>query len=167
MATTLLPRGSSSIDTLNEGNETFQVTLNNAVNGTITTGLATGTILNDDAVVAVSIGDLSIAEGTGGIIESVTIVTGTVCDVDPGGNVTAIAGVDYAAASGQLSFAAGAPRTARCQCQSAATPSMNRTKPLRSSSAPVNAALATTGATGTIVENDALPSIRVTDATVT
>ena len=56
-------------DTAVELDETFVVTLSNVTGATIVGGLATGTILNDDAAanIRVGIGDATIAEGDSGV----------------------------------------------------------------------------------------------------
>src|SRR5690606_7680232 len=50
-------------DLLNEANEAFAVNLANSSNATIGTGAAVGTIINDDAVPTVSIGNARLLEG--------------------------------------------------------------------------------------------------------
>jgi hypothetical protein len=55
-------------DTLDEPNETFQVTLANAVNATISDGTGVGTIVSDDGAAAgptLAIADTTVTEGTG------------------------------------------------------------------------------------------------------
>src|SRR5262249_28723575 len=55
-----------SADTLNEAAETFVVNLSSPTNATLAHGQATGTILNDDPLPALSIGDVSVTEGNSG-----------------------------------------------------------------------------------------------------
>ena len=51
-------------DTLNEGNETFGLTLWNVVGSMVARGSAVGTILDDDPMPTVSVADTSVTEGT-------------------------------------------------------------------------------------------------------
>ena len=50
-------------DTLDENNETFAVTLSNAVNEFVTDGSGTGTIVDDDPPVQISVNDANTTEG--------------------------------------------------------------------------------------------------------
>ena len=101
-------------DTISESNETFTVELSSAVNAAIAVSPGTGTILNDDAVPSISIGDVSQAEGNAGfnnaIFFPVTLsapsgqtvsVTFTTADG------SALAGSDYTARSFVLTFNPG------------------------------------------------------------
>src|SRR5262249_46076125 len=91
-------------DTRNEINETFTVNLSNAVHGSITDAQGTGTIVNDDAVPALSINNVSVTEGNSGTISAVFTVTlsavsGQTVTVDYAtANGTAASGSDYVAA---------------------------------------------------------------------
>ncbi|UJH68323.1 Calx-beta domain-containing protein [Allomuricauda sp. SCSIO 65647] len=94
-------------DTDVEANETFNVTLSGATNGTITDGTGVGTINNDDSQ-SISIDDVALAEGNGGTTDFVFTVSvdggaNAFGDIDftvntGGGNATA--GVDYVAIVG-------------------------------------------------------------------
>src|SRR5205814_999822 len=53
-------------DALDEANETFRITLSSPVRATLGTTTGTGTILDDDPPPSVTIGDVSVAEGTDG-----------------------------------------------------------------------------------------------------
>ncbi len=101
-------------DTLVEGNETLVVDLTNADNGTIVDAQAAGTILDDDVpavVPAISISDVSVAEGHSGTTNTTFAVTlsaattNTVTVDYTTANGTANAGSDYATNSGTLVFA--------------------------------------------------------------
>ncbi|MGB0963913.1 MAG: Calx-beta domain-containing protein, partial [Mycobacterium sp.] len=106
-------------DTMVELDEQFTLNLSAPVNATIGDGIATGTIVNDDEDVApatppaVSIADLSVVEGDGqhshfmfvttldkASTESVTVNYATADD-------TAVAGSDYSATSGTITFTPG------------------------------------------------------------
>jgi muramidase (phage lysozyme) len=101
-------------DTKDENNETFNVTLSNAVGATIGTAGSTGTIQNDDIPPVLSIGNVSLTEGNAGTKtfsfpvtlsqasgKQITVAYTTA-------NGTAAAGSDYTTTSGILTIAAGA-----------------------------------------------------------
>src|SRR5262249_52562522 len=103
-------------DTLYEGNETFTVSLSNVSGATLARAQGTGTIIDDDAPVSLSIADASTHEGNSGT----TLLTFTVSLSGPSGNPvsvyfqttdgtatagTPLGGNDYQATSGSLSFA--------------------------------------------------------------
>ncbi|WOH48295.1 Calx-beta domain-containing protein [Bradyrhizobium sp. sBnM-33] len=102
-------------DTSVESNETFFLNLTNATNGgSIVDGQGVATITNDDATAVVgdiSIDDVTIAEGNSGTKTATFTVsrTGTAAfAVDfATANATAVAGSDYLATAGTLSFADG------------------------------------------------------------
>ncbi len=99
-------------DITSEATEQFFVRLSNAINATIIDDKATGTIQNDDAYVSIT--DVSRVEGDTGtqtLVFTVTLDAPTVYDVTVDfetANNTAIAGSDYVATSGQLTFDATA-----------------------------------------------------------
>ncbi len=101
-------------DLLLETDEVFLVNLTGATNATIGDGLAVGTIQDDDALPVVAIGDVTVAEGTGGTTNAVvpltlSAATGVTVSVDYAtANGSAVAGLDYVASSGTVSFAPGA-----------------------------------------------------------
>ncbi len=100
-------------DTLNEPDETFKVNLSSPLNATIADSQAIGTILNDDPTPALTINDVSIAEGN----SSTKNLTFTVTLSAPSSNVisvnyttangTARSDSDYAATNGTVVFARG------------------------------------------------------------
>jgi chitinase len=105
-------------DTTVEGNETFFLNLFNATGATIADGSGRGTILNDDSAppppkVSVTINDESAFEGNSGLRPVTFKVwldkasTKTVMVHFATANGTALAGSDYNAASGTVTFAAG------------------------------------------------------------
>lgn len=100
-------------DTIDEPNETFLVNLTGPVNGTLADGQGVGTINDDDAVPAISIDDVAVAEGNAGTVNAVFMASlsspsgNTVTVNFATANGTATAGSDYTAASGPVSFAPG------------------------------------------------------------
>jgi hypothetical protein len=97
-------------DALVEGNQTFSLNLSGAVNSTIIDGSALGTIIDDDGI---SVSDVTITEGqSGATIASFVVSLGsaasnTVTVNYATANGTALAGSDYTATSGTLSFTPG------------------------------------------------------------
>ncbi len=100
-------------DTAREADETFTVKLSSAVGATIGDGTGVGTILNDDPLPVILIGDVTATEGNSGSknfnfpvtlsnasSQSVTVKYAT-------SNGTATAGTDYTAKSGTLTIPAG------------------------------------------------------------
>ena len=142
-----------------EADETFTLTLSNPVNAETDRAEATGTIVNDDTALA-SIADVRAEEGDSGVTDigfRVTLsVAGdlavTVAYATADG--TANAGADYQTASGELQFAPGETEL------TVAVPVLGDTMPEADEtftvtlSSPSNAELATTAATGTIVDDD-------------
>ncbi len=97
-------------DALDEEEETFQVRLSRPTNAVIARGLATGTITDNDGVPLLRIGDITVGEGGGVAVFTVSlsapsahVVTASYRTVDG----TAEAGSDYAEAAGTLVFAPG------------------------------------------------------------
>lgn len=101
-------------DTIDESDETLTVTLsNNSVSATIADGTATGTIVDDDGAPAITIDDVTLAEGNAGTTPFLFTVTlsnlsATPVTVDYAtADGTATAGTDYNAASGTLTINPG------------------------------------------------------------
>jgi len=100
-------------DTAFEPNERFFVSLSTPVNGTIIDNLGVGTITNDDILPTISIDDLTINETASGtttanFMVSLSQSTSNVLTVDYiTSNGTALAGSDYTATNGVLTFAPG------------------------------------------------------------
>ncbi len=120
--TLTIPAGSapSKIDVLvigdltHENNEHLTLVLSDPAGATIADGTGTGTITNDDPVPKMSIGDVTVLEGTGTSIAAVFTVTLSAASGLPatvGWSVndgTAWAPSDYTDKAGTLTFAAGA-----------------------------------------------------------
>jgi hypothetical protein len=101
-------------DTLNEGYDTFVVNLSAPVNATLVRDQGVGAIMNDDAMPTLSIGDVSLAEGDGGVQSAVFTVTlspasGRPVKVDyaTADGTATVAGSDYLPQSGTLTFGPG------------------------------------------------------------
>jgi uncharacterized repeat protein (TIGR01451 family) len=104
-------------DTLYEFDETFVVNLSGAVNATIANSQATGTILNDDAIPMISIGDVTLTEGNNGTTNAVfpvSLSAASSLDVSVNfytGDGSAYYGSDYNYTSGTLVIPAGRTTT--------------------------------------------------------
>ncbi len=162
-------------DTTAEFDEVFTVTLSNATGATLGTPSATGMILNDDTSLSIAATEASKSEGDSGDTEFTFTITRA-------GDGTGTASVDFAVTgsgshaadgsdfggglpSGTLTFAAG--ETAKTMTVTASgdtiiEPDENFTVTLSNS---VGAGLATSAATGTILNDDASLSIAAASAT--
>ncbi|MCI0345724.1 MAG: S8 family serine peptidase, partial [Chloroflexi bacterium] len=107
--TTKLVSVAVSGDTLDEPDETFFVNLSAPTNATLGDGQGVGTILDNDPAPQLAIGDASVLEGAPAAFSvTLTPASGRVVTVAyTTSNGTAVAGSDYAAAAGSLSFAPG------------------------------------------------------------
>ena len=152
-----------------ELDETFLVNLTNAVasgrNVTIADGQATGTITNDDSAAppTISIGDVTITEGDTGTVTAQFDVTlsaasGDTVTVDfATADGTAVAGDDYLAASGTLTFSPGQTvRSIPVSITSEALVELDEAFSVNLSN-PAGATIADGQATGTITNDDWLP----------
>ncbi len=161
-------------DRVVEANESFNLTLSSASGASIRDGQAVGTIINDDAGVALprlSVGAASVAEGASGTANLVFTVSlsapaaGPVSVAYATANGTATAGSDYTAAGGTLTFAAGeTSKTVTVAVRGDTVVEANETLSL-TLSAPTGATIGTGTGTGTI-RNDDLPTISIRDASI-
>ncbi|MCB0923554.1 MAG: hypothetical protein KDB50_03260 [Mycobacterium sp.] len=106
-------------DSLVELDEQFTLNLSGATNAAISRGVAVGTILNDDVdqspavLPTVSIADLSVTEGNGAHAHFMFMVTLSKASTDAvtvqyaTSDGTAVAGADYSATSGTVTFQPG------------------------------------------------------------
>jgi hypothetical protein len=162
-------------DSVSEMNETFTLALSNATNASIADGSATATIADDDVVA--SIAPTSVNEGDAGTATANLVVTlshastSTVTVQAATADDTAtVAGADYQAASGTVTFAPG--ETSKnfgvlVNGDTALEPDEAFSVTL---SAPTNATLASGGgasAKGTIKDDDTPGALSIGDATVT
>lgn len=165
-------------DTAIEGNETVRLTLSSPVGAAIKDGYAIGTIVNDDSTTlpSLSIGDASSAEGSAAAPGHTTFTvslssaaTGPVTVNFATADGTAVAGADYVAQSGTLTFAAGeTQKTIQVATIGDAVSEANESFSLVLSGASGATITDATGI-GTIVNDDVaptLPSLGISDATV-
>jgi uncharacterized repeat protein (TIGR01451 family) len=147
-------------DELNELDETFALFLSNPVNAVLADNQGVGTILNDDPPPGLAIADVSLIEPNLGIQNLTFEVTLSA----PSGlqvrvnyataDGTATSPADYHARSGQLVFNPGqTSQTIDLPIVGEVEPESDETFTVTLSN-PVNAALTTAQATGTIVDND-------------
>jgi hypothetical protein len=159
-------------DVLDEPDETFFVNLSNAQGATIFDSQGLGTIADDDPAASLAINDVTVVEGNAGSVNAVFTVTlsspsGQAVAVDfATQDGTATAGADYVAQAGTLTFP---PGTTTRQVAVAvlgdllAEPDETFFVNL---SAPVNATIADGQGLGTILNDDAVPSLAINDVTV-
>lgn len=166
-------------DTTVEANETVKLTLSSPTGATIGDGAAVGTIVNDDStpLPSLSINNVSSAEGSaaapGHSTFTVTLSEASTTPVTvhfATADGTAIAGSDYVAKSGTLTFAAGeTQKTIQIATIGDAVAEANEGFSVVLSSA-TGATIADATGVGTIVNDDgapALPSLSISDASVT
>jgi chitinase len=159
-------------DLLNEFDETFTLDLSSPASATIADTQGIGTILDDDLPPTVDVNNVSVAEGDAGT----TIATFTVSLSAPSGKTisvdyatadgTAIAPGDYIATSGSVSFAPGeTSKTVDVAVNGDLLNEFNEMFTLDLSSI-VNVNPGSVSGTGTIDDNDALPTVAVGDVSV-
>jgi len=166
-------------DSLYEADESFTLTVKSPVNATIVQGNVTVnqadipvTIVNDDPVPQISINNASVTEGNSGAVSA----TFTVSLSNPSGstttvnyataNGTALAGLDYDATSGKLTFSPGQiSKTFSVQVRGDTLNESDENFTVNLT-APVGATIGSGVGTGTIVNDDFMPSIRISDVTV-
>ena len=154
-------------DTLDENNETFLVNLSSptGIGAGIADGQGVGTIMDDDPLPQLSMGDAVVTEGAAGPTNATVTVTlapvsGRTVSVSYATAAgTASAGSDYLTRSGMLTFAAGA--TAASFTVPVVGDSMDERNEalLVNLSAPVNATLARATGQVTIVDDDGRPAL--------
>jgi len=100
-------------DTLDEGDETFDITLTGSTGATIADGTATGTIIDNDPQPSITIGNVSVSD-FGSTPNAIFTVSLSAPSSNPitvdyqTSNGTATAGADYQAQSGKLTIPVGA-----------------------------------------------------------
>ncbi|SOB87695.1 Calx-beta domain-containing protein [Sphingomonas guangdongensis] len=153
-------------DTAFEPDETFTVTLSAPQGGaTIAAASATGTITNDDAAPTLSIGNATVVEGDSGTTTLVYTVTssapagagGIGFSIATGGG-TATAGTDYVAQATTGQIAAGQSSTTFSVVVNGDTTYEQAETVVVTISNPTNATITTAQGTGTITNDDPVPT---------
>jgi chitinase len=160
-------------DTTIESNEGFTLNLSSPSGATLARATATGTILNDDPAASrptLSVADALVLEGNSGTQDLAFTVTLSAASATPvtvayaTANGTATAGSDYTAASGTLTFAAGqTSQVVHVKVAGDTTREYNETLTLALSS-PSGVTIADGTATGTILNDDARPTLNIGNA---
>jgi len=151
-------------DSVIESTETFFANLSNATGGaTITTSQATGTINDNDTPPppTFSIGNASATEG-GTLSFTVTrsgAATGTYTVNYATANNSAVAGSDYNAASGTLTFTAAGSQTVNISTIDDSTVESTETMYVNLSGASGGATISTSQGVGTITDNDVAQTV--------
>ena len=154
-------------DDIDEPDETFTVTLSDPNGATLLDDTATGTITDNDDTPTLSIEDAGVAEGGTAVFNvtlsrasdrAVTVQYGVAGD-------TALAGQDFVAAPGTLTFAPGSTQ-ATIDVRTLDDDIDERDETFTVTlSGPTGATLLDDTATGTIADNDDTPSLSIADAT--
>jgi Calx-beta domain/Divergent InlB B-repeat domain len=160
-------------DSKYEANEAFTVSLSGPVNASIADGEGVGTISNDDPAPALSIDDVTVAEGnsgttTAGFTVSLSAVSGQTVTVNyaTADGTAATADADYVAASGTLTFAPGVTtQPANVTVNGDTKNEANETFAVNLG-APVNAMILDSQGVGTITNDDPVPALSIDEVTV-
>ncbi len=160
-------------DTADETNETFSLVLSDATNAVITAGIATGTIVDNDATPKLYISDASVIEGNSDTTNLVFNVRLTPESGRPVSvfyfvtNGSATAGVDFAGTTATLlEFPPGATnQTISVPVFGDMLSESNETIVVRLL-APTNATLGDALGVGTILDDDAFPALSIADTIV-
>ena len=157
-------------DTQSEADETFRLLLSNPVHATIGDGTAIATVVNDDGVPSLAVGDVSSSEGDSGTktftfnvtLSSASSQTVTV-QYSSQDNTAKNLDDDYEPVTGILTFSPGETSKAiAVTVNGDKRNEPNETFGLRLAS-PTNASLADANGLGTITNDDAQPQVRVED----
>ena len=157
-------------DTTVEPDETFFVNLTTPINVVITDSQGLGKIRNDDTTI--SIGNVSVTEGNSGTTNANFTVTLSAAASVPvtvhyaTADGTATAGSDYLAASGTLTIPAGSTTgTISVPVAGDKLNEANETFTVTLSSS-TNAVIATATGTGTILDDDPVPSLSINNVSI-
>ena len=167
-------------DVANEGNDAVQVVLFNVSStAVIQDGLGIGTIVNDDPLPVLSIGNATVTEGNAGTTVQTFTVTlsagsGRTVQVNfasvngsaKSGGLPAAGGADYTATSGTLTFNPGqTTQTISVTVNGDTTYETNEAYTVTLSSA-LNASLGVATGTGNIINDDAIPTLTIADVSL-
>jgi len=152
-----------------EGDETFTLTLSSPTNAAIADGTATGTIIDDDALPALSISDASAGEASGSMTFTASLSgpsasTVTVSYATSSG--TAADWSDYMSAGGTLTFDPGETTATFTVDVLDDSDYEGDETVIATLSGPTNATISNATATGTIIEDDPAPTLSVSDVSV-
>ena len=157
-------------DTRDEPFETFFVNLGSPAGATLGDAQATGMIADNDATPSLRVYDVAVPEGTGGTTTAsfsvrLSAASGqTVTVAYATSNSTALAGIDYVATSGSLTFLPGeTQKTVQVAVIGDTLDEANETYRVNLSGA-TNATIADSVAVGTITDDDDLPTVSIGDA---
>ncbi|WP_370677708.1 Calx-beta domain-containing protein [Pleomorphomonas sp. PLEO] len=160
-------------DTLNEPNETFFANVTNVSGASVADAQGQGTIVNDDGSPTLSIDDVSVNEGNSGTTTatftvSLSSASGQTVSVGyASADGTAVAGSDYVAVSGTLTFAPGTTtKTFTVAIVGDTTVEPDEAFSVNLSGAS-NATIARATGTGTVSNDDAAVTVTVTVAPAT
>ena len=159
-------------DTLDEADETFSVVLSGATNARIGGPPGLGTITDNDPTPTLSVNSVSVNEGNAGTSNATFAVnlsaaSGRSVSVNfATADKTALAGSDYSATSGSLTFAPGTVTQPVVVGVLGDQIAESNEQFLVNLSQAVNASIATGQGTGTIVDDDGLSLAPVADAYV-
>ena len=153
-------------DTLDEGDESFAVTLTSSQNASISDSQGSATISDNDQVPTISVSDVTVTETntdttTARFVVSLSAASGRAITVNyASANASAISPGDYAAVSGVVTFAPGT--TARNVDVLVAGDTLDEPNEVFSVTlaSPVDASVADGQGIGTILDNDAAPSLK-------
>jgi hypothetical protein len=158
-------------DTLEEPTETFQINLTAPVDATIADALGVGTITDNDPPL-ISINNRTVTEGNTGTTNVVFTVSLSFAYNQPvsvnyaTADGTAVAPDDYTPVAGTLTIPAGATSGQIIVPMVGDVLDENNETYTVTLTSPVNGTIATGTGIGTITDNDATPSLTVTDATI-
>ena len=159
-------------DSLEEPNETFAVNLSSPVGASLADGAATGTIVDDETAPAISVGDAATAEGDAGsaaVSFGVTLSHPSADPVSVGlatADGSAIAPADYVPAAEVVSFAPGEISKTVAVMVAGDTIDEPDESFAVNLSTPDKGVLADNQGAGSIIDDDATPSISVGNASV-
>jgi hypothetical protein len=156
-------------DSVYEGDETFNLDLSGAVNGSLVDAQGQGTITEDDAAPNISVDDPSVAENGSTMTFTISLDTAAAVDVTVDyttNDGSALAGSDYTATSGTATILAGDTSTTVDVPVSDDSVFEGDESLSLDLSNEVNGVLADASGQGTITEDDPAPTITIDDPTV-